>query len=537
VRSFRLRPEIAWLLVLTLAGLALRVLFAQRSGLWRDEAQLLWIVRAPTPGAMLDFLREQESHPPLFYFLVRGWLAVFGDSEAAALALSIGLGCLLIPAMFFIGSRVFSPRVGMIAAILSTFAPSLIWHSALVRPYSLLPLLCICSCFFLWQARSQGGIRPWAAYGITTLAMLFTHNWAWLVFGAQWVVFAAWLFLDPRRPRTALLREWALAQAAIGLGYLPWLPTLLYQSKYAGYGADAVRSLGALAKAFSATLKAMFSLPDSASGWGGLLLLAFAGGVWWLAAAERRKSGAGGEPAAGGALLLFVGVPLLAYAAAFLASAKNNLLIPRCLVTVAPCVLLGVARGLAGLSARTERLPRTLIGTALLAGFYAVIGVLSFARIKSDAREVAAAVASRAQPGDSLLISPDFLAASFNYYYKPDNDRIGDSPGAGVLSAASYNAKARRDSEAKLARIKARVARAHREGRRVWYISERSILEHGIDPFSTALYRELVTLYGPPDTTAVSPDDREGDEILTAMLFESRRASAGKTRPNDPDNH
>jgi hypothetical protein len=41
-----------------LLALGLRLLLAARSGLWRDEALFLFVVRSPTIGAMLEFLRS-----------------------------------------------------------------------------------------------------------------------------------------------------------------------------------------------------------------------------------------------------------------------------------------------------------------------------------------------------------------------------------------------------------------------------------------------------------------------------------------------
>jgi uncharacterized membrane protein len=135
----------------TLFALVLRALFAARSGLWRDEALFLFVAQLPSWGAMLDFLRFHESHPPLFYALMRAWLAVAGSSDAAALVPPVLFGTLLAPCLYAVGARVFSRRTGMIAALLAAVAPLLVEYSAQVRPYSLLPLLCLLSTYFLWR--------------------------------------------------------------------------------------------------------------------------------------------------------------------------------------------------------------------------------------------------------------------------------------------------------------------------------------------------------------------------------------------------
>src|SRR4051812_32464555 len=70
----------------SILGLVLRITMARRGGIWCDEAQFLWIVRMPTLPEMIDFLRDHESHPPLFYLLMRLWTGIFGHSDMVALA-------------------------------------------------------------------------------------------------------------------------------------------------------------------------------------------------------------------------------------------------------------------------------------------------------------------------------------------------------------------------------------------------------------------------------------------------------------------
>src|SRR5688572_20160535 len=99
-------------------ALALRLILARRSGLWIDETQLIWTTRFPGLREMLRFVAADDSHPPLFYLLMRGWLRVFGDTEAAALALGLVCGVCVVPALYWIGARVLSRATGLIAAVL-----------------------------------------------------------------------------------------------------------------------------------------------------------------------------------------------------------------------------------------------------------------------------------------------------------------------------------------------------------------------------------------------------------------------------------
>jgi hypothetical protein len=108
-------PTVA-LLALTTVALIVRVLLPAPGGLWRDEALFLFVVRSPSWTAMMDFLRLHESHPPLFYILMRVWLSMAGNSDAAALALPVAAGVALVPVIYFVGTSLFSQPIGLIAA-------------------------------------------------------------------------------------------------------------------------------------------------------------------------------------------------------------------------------------------------------------------------------------------------------------------------------------------------------------------------------------------------------------------------------------
>ena len=187
-QSIRLaiRPSVFAVFFLTVAGGVARIAAASRGGLFCDEAQAIWIVRMPTWSSVASFLRHHESHPPFYYWLLRQWLGVFGDTERSAVSLSVVLGTILIPVVYRVSMRMFSERVGLIACALSTVAPLLFQYSTKVRPYSLLPLLCTLSIYYLWISLTEMRFRDWIAYVVSTLLLLFTHNWSWLVLAGEW---------------------------------------------------------------------------------------------------------------------------------------------------------------------------------------------------------------------------------------------------------------------------------------------------------------------------------------------------------------
>ena len=43
--------------------------------------------------------------------------------------------------------------------------------------------------------------------------MLLTHNWAWLMVGAEWLVAGTWLIANWNQPPAKPVRAWMLTQA------------------------------------------------------------------------------------------------------------------------------------------------------------------------------------------------------------------------------------------------------------------------------------------------------------------------------------
>jgi hypothetical protein len=512
---------------------------ARRSGLWCDEAQFLWIVRMPSVAALLDFLWHHESHPPLFYLLMRIWLGIFRDSQAAALALPIMLGSALIPVSCWVGKRVFCNSTGLIAATFVAVSPELARYAGMVRPYSLLPLLCLLSTYWLWDGLSGRRVWPWAAHAMATLAMLLTHNWAWIALAAQWLVVACWFALRRNRPTVSLLLRWVIAQFALLMAYSPWLPVLVYQSRHAGYDAFPIDPLGV----FAGFAELVVSLPAPVSVPVCMLLVVAAA---WHAARRRTWLLSSGLTLRL-SVLLFIGMPIAAYGLAAVVSIKKFLLFPQCMTTIIPCLLIAIAYGVASLSS----MPRLV--TLVFTSIYLFFSLDELRDIKSNAREAAAVVAARAQPTDLIVVTPVWLASPFNYYYSLGNPQM-NYPHEERRGAIDYNdLRARLLDPRSMAMARQRLVQARHEGRRVWLVTESG------DPKSDApesdqlppklefpafaqvcrvrsaqLRRQLDALYGVPKSMAVPISGRPGLEVFQVLLYTQDENSSPTGRGSVP---
>src|SRR5437868_8542899 len=82
-------------------GVVLR--FLTSSHLWLDEALTVNIARLPL-SRIPDALRHDGS-PPLYYLLLHWWIAVFGDGDVAARALSAVFAIATLPLVWLAGLR------------------------------------------------------------------------------------------------------------------------------------------------------------------------------------------------------------------------------------------------------------------------------------------------------------------------------------------------------------------------------------------------------------------------------------------------
>src|SRR5262249_28335868 len=158
-----------------------------------DEAMFLFVTRMEPLSKLLNFLRLHESHPPGFYLLMRWWSTLLGRSESAAVGLSLVFGVALIPLAYVVASRLFGWRVGLFAAALVSVSPPLIQLSILVRPYAMLAVLCVLAAYLLWECLRGTPTETWVMYVVSMVAMLYTHNWMLLVFGAHVLIGGVWL--------------------------------------------------------------------------------------------------------------------------------------------------------------------------------------------------------------------------------------------------------------------------------------------------------------------------------------------------------
>lgn len=377
-------------------GVAAR--FAPRGSLWLDEALSANIAELPL-GDIRGAL-ERDGHPPLYYVLLHVWGSIVGWSPWALRALSGLFGVAALPLAWWAGLRVGgrpdvdgvrdevrARRTAAAALVVMSALPFAIRYSSETRMYSLVMLLVLAGYLLIDHHRERP--RLWTAVGTAAVSalLLWTHYWSiWLLAGIGLVLLVE-AVVEHRRGDTARRNaELGLAAAIVvgGLTFVPWLPTMLYQSAHTGtpWG-DVVRpaAIGVLGmiQVFGGAVAESQLVAYLVAG---LMLLGLFGltnargrvEIGWRVRPTSRREG----------LVVLVTLSI-AWAASFVARAAFT---GRYLAVVAPLLVLLIAMGV---TAVANDAWRRIVVVVVLVGFAAGT-TAEIARVRTQAGDVADAI-------------------------------------------------------------------------------------------------------------------------------------------------
>lgn len=317
------------LVALLLAAFAVRALSLDAQGLWRDEVDALNFATAPWDELLRNFTRPGWNGP-LYFLLLRGWVALTGRTVFAMRYFSLLCGLAATALFYVLGRRLVGCKATLCALPLVAFSPYLVWYAQEVKMYTWVPALALLALYALERSCERPRWWWWATVLIATSLAVYSHILAALLIPVE----VLWFLLHPRRHR----RAWGGGLLVLALLTLPYLPLLRWQAPMI----LEVRETGFLAHTLWEMVQVLLvGWSVGVTSWGAMMGAACLGGMTllgWLGLCWR------GAWRRAGQLLLWVSLPLLAIWAV---SLRGPIFTDRYLIWTAPALYLAVGAGLA----------------------------------------------------------------------------------------------------------------------------------------------------------------------------------------------
>ena len=415
----------AWSVVaaVTCTGLLLRLLLVR--GIWVDEAISVHQAHMTLSG-MLANLRATDNHPPLYFLVLWATVRLIGYGELAVHIPSIITGTLLIPAVYITGRELFDRRTGVVAAVMTSIAPLLIWYSQEARPYAFFMLFATLALWAQVKVLRDGRIRYWVAYAALTIALVYTHYFSIIPIAIQQVAFAVVIWNRSRNGesvRPLVTRYW-VTWIAIAIAVAPLVGYVHQQ-----FANDVTTGQGIAGAAPSAGA-ASTGVPQTGHPNIYALLTNFVWAIWgyhtdstmlnlaalWpvLMLVALALLGRGRSPMS---LLVLALAVIPAFILMGVGFKDRTLFEVRYFSGAVPMLMLVCARTITTSSAR--RIPVALLTAAVVATMLAGTADQQLAKSNPrdyDFRSALELVRSRAHKGDTLLYAPIYLNDVVEYY-------------------------------------------------------------------------------------------------------------------------
>ena len=399
------------LAAIIVVGAAVRFHMLGARSLWIDEAAS---VRFATVSWMsfLHTIWDYQANMSLYYFLLRGWIHL-GDSEFMVRSLSVLLGVLTIPAIYFLGKRLFDRATGLTAAALLSLHSFHVHWSQETRAYTLLTFLLVLATWFFLSAMESGRKRDWIAFSVTSALCIYAHVFAALVLLAHALCI---IFPGPYRVDRRMV-----AGAAVLFGFLCFPMAVFVLLRHS----DQIAWIPVTTMAdFYEFLKLLTSQ-------GGILLMVIYFALCGLAFV-RTAGDIGSEKTSWGLRLLGLWV-VLPPALTLLAGIIKPLFYPRYMLLCVPALVILAGRGLVTLSRITAFKYWVAAPVLVLVLSLSAWGThqyfVDFPRETSDWRSAVDYVLEHQQPGDGVVFYiPNYYAYMYYSHRAEREHKVAGAP-------------------------------------------------------------------------------------------------------------
>jgi uncharacterized membrane protein len=171
-----------------------------------------------------------DIHPPLFYFILKVWNSIFGDSVLSMRLLPSILTSATIFFIYPISAKVLNRTNSFLVLLLYCLSPLNLFFSQEVRMACLNVLLNTASVYFFIKIIEKGIDQKYYKnihsylYIVASVFALYTHYFSFFILFAQ-LIFILYAY----RSSIKALINYAGIYFFIAICYLPWLPTMFNQ--------------------------------------------------------------------------------------------------------------------------------------------------------------------------------------------------------------------------------------------------------------------------------------------------------------------
>ncbi len=455
-REWFMRVLVVTAALVVIAGIVLR--FLASSGMWLDEALTLNIARLP-----LSHLHEalrRDGAPPLYYVMLHFWVGAFGTSNFAVRAMSGLISCATLPFVWVAGRRIGGRTVGASVVVLVASSPFAVRYATENRMYALVVFLTAAGVVALQRSLRRPAPGNLIAVGALSALLLYSHYWSLYLVGVTglWLLFQARRGPEHRR-RGAL---WSFGAMVVGcLTFVPWLPTFFFQIRHTG-------TPWAEPANFAAMVNAVTSFAGGPTNQGRALALMYfslAGlGLFGAASAVLHVDlDLRTRPKGRGLAIVICGTLAAAVVGGYVSTSAFQTRYAS--VVFVPLVLL-VALGMGTLADRKVRAGVLAATVAFgLAG-----SVPNIWTSRTQAGQVAAALARSARPGDVVAFCPDQLGPAVNRLVPPGRYRMITFPRDSSPEFVNWIEYADTVKAANPMAFAARLEQMAGQGHQIWYV-------------------------------------------------------------------
>jgi uncharacterized membrane protein len=431
--------------VALLAAFVLRIWLLGDQNIWWDEGLAIWAVRQG--WVRMTLWTASDVHPPLYFWLLKAWVSLAGETEFAARFISLLCGVVTVAALYPLAKALLGQRIALLAALLLAFSRFHVWWSQEMRMYvvatlwgvlSLHMLLRWCSAEAWWSTGARWPRPPPARqavlYVLATVAGLYTLYLFVTVVLIENLFFLCLLSRQNRAMRRHSLTRWVLAQTAVLALFAPWLAVALprmhswsvaepfslrlFVQLYAtlltlGISTYVERYAGVVAPFFVIVAAAVVTLS-----WSGAKRLRGEQTV-----ADRPATGAALGTRGGLSIALLLGLYLIVptLVVYVLTRPRGLFYAPRVearyLVLFAPAFYLLLAWSIALLHRRVKWLGLAALLFVAIASAWTLPQHYAGRYLRDEHQTMVRIIASYAQPGDAVLLVAGSRYPIFGYYY------------------------------------------------------------------------------------------------------------------------